>query len=69
MGRAFAERFARAGMKVVLADVEAPRLDEAVDSIVATGAEAIGVNFGCCRLKNWVRKAKEICSWSWRSRN
>ena len=43
MGRAFAERFARAGMKVVLADVEAPRLDEAVDSIVATGAEAIGV--------------------------
>jgi NAD(P)-dependent dehydrogenase (short-subunit alcohol dehydrogenase family) len=43
MGRAFAERFARAGMKVVLADVEAPKLDEAVESIVATGAEAIGV--------------------------
>ena len=43
MGRAFAERFARAGMKVVLADVEAPKLDEAVESITATGAEAIGV--------------------------
>jgi NAD(P)-dependent dehydrogenase (short-subunit alcohol dehydrogenase family) len=43
MGRAFAERFARAGMKVVLADVEAPKLDEAVESIVANGAEAIGV--------------------------
>ncbi|MEN9644998.1 MAG: hypothetical protein RL238_1667 [Actinomycetota bacterium] len=43
MGRAFAERFARAGMKVVLADVEAPKLDEAVEAIVATGAEAIGV--------------------------
>jgi NAD(P)-dependent dehydrogenase (short-subunit alcohol dehydrogenase family) len=43
MGRAFAERFARAGMKVVLADVEAPKLDEAVDAIRATGAEAIGV--------------------------
>ncbi len=43
MGRAFAERFARAGMKVVLADVEAPKLDEAVDAIVSTGAEAIGV--------------------------
>lgn len=43
MGRAFAERFARAGMKVVLADVEVPKLDEAVAAIVATGAEAIGV--------------------------
>ncbi len=43
MGRAFAERFARAGMNVVLADVEAPKLDEAVAAIVATGAEAIGV--------------------------
>jgi NAD(P)-dependent dehydrogenase (short-subunit alcohol dehydrogenase family) len=43
MGRAFAERFARAGMNVVLADVEAPRLDDAVDAIRSTGAEAIGV--------------------------
>ncbi|MEY4175943.1 MAG: hypothetical protein RI900_3108 [Actinomycetota bacterium] len=43
MGRAFAERFASAGMNVVLADVEAPKLDEAVAGIVATGAEAIGV--------------------------
>ena len=30
MGRAFAERFGRAGMNVVLADVEGPKLDEAV---------------------------------------
>ena len=43
MGRAFAERFARAGMNVVLADVEQPRLDDAVAAIRATGAEAIGV--------------------------
>jgi len=43
MGRAFAERFARAGMRVVLADVEGPKLDEAVASITATGAQAIGV--------------------------
>lgn len=43
MGRAFAERFARAGMKVVLADVELPKLDEAVAAITSTGAEAIGV--------------------------
>jgi NAD(P)-dependent dehydrogenase (short-subunit alcohol dehydrogenase family) len=43
MGRAFAERFARAGMNVVLADVEIPKLDEAVEAITATGATAIGV--------------------------
>ena len=44
MGRAFAERFARAGMNVVLADVEQPRLDEAVAAIQATGSQAIGVS-------------------------
>jgi NAD(P)-dependent dehydrogenase (short-subunit alcohol dehydrogenase family) len=43
MGRAFAERFARAGMNVVLADIEAPRLDDAVAAIRTTGAAAIGV--------------------------
>jgi len=43
MGRAFAERFARAGMNVVLADIEAPKLDEAVAAIQASGASAIGV--------------------------
>ena len=43
MGRAFAERFARAGMNVVLADVEVPKLDDAVAAIVATGAAALGV--------------------------
>ena len=43
MGRAFAERFARAGMNAVLADVEEPRLDDAVAAIRATGAQAIGV--------------------------
>ena len=43
MGRAFAERFAAAGMNVVLADVEAPRLDEAVAAVAARGVEAVGV--------------------------
>ena len=43
MGRAFAERFARAGMNVVLADIEVPKLDAAVAAITATGANAIGV--------------------------
>jgi NAD(P)-dependent dehydrogenase (short-subunit alcohol dehydrogenase family) len=43
MGRAFAERFAAAGMNVVLADVEAPRLDEAEAAVRALGVEALAV--------------------------
>jgi NAD(P)-dependent dehydrogenase (short-subunit alcohol dehydrogenase family) len=43
MGRAFAERFATAGMNVVLADIEAPRLDEAVAEVQRRGVDAIGV--------------------------
>jgi NAD(P)-dependent dehydrogenase (short-subunit alcohol dehydrogenase family) len=43
MGLAFAQRFAQAGMNVVLADVEQPALDAAVATITATGAQAIGV--------------------------
>ncbi len=43
MGRAFATRFAAAGMKVALADVEEPLLREAVTELEAGGATAIGV--------------------------
>ena len=43
MGRAFAKRFAGAGMNVVLADVEAPVLDEAVADVSSLGTEVIGV--------------------------
>jgi NAD(P)-dependent dehydrogenase (short-subunit alcohol dehydrogenase family) len=43
IGRAMGERFAREGMRVVLADVEEPVLSEAVDAIRADGADAIGV--------------------------
>lgn len=43
MGLAFARRFAAAGAKVVLADVERPKLDAAVAQVVADGGEAIGV--------------------------
>src|SRR4029079_19601068 len=43
MGRAFAERFADAGMRVVLADVEVPRLEEALASVRGRGVEAIAV--------------------------
>jgi NAD(P)-dependent dehydrogenase (short-subunit alcohol dehydrogenase family) len=43
MGRAFAERFAAEGMKVVLADIEEGPLEEAAEHIGATGAQAIGI--------------------------
>jgi len=46
LGRSFAKRFAQAGMNVVLSDVEAPPLDEAVAEVAALtadhGAEAVG---------------------------
>ncbi len=43
MGQAFAERFAAAGMNVVLADVEEPRLVATTAAIGATGAPVLGV--------------------------
>lgn len=43
IGFALAERFAREGMRVVLADIEEAALDSAVAKITDTGAEAIGV--------------------------
>jgi NAD(P)-dependent dehydrogenase (short-subunit alcohol dehydrogenase family) len=43
IGRALGERFGAAGMQVVLADVFAEPLTEAVDAVRARGAEAIGV--------------------------
>jgi NAD(P)-dependent dehydrogenase (short-subunit alcohol dehydrogenase family) len=43
MGRAFADRFARAGMRVVIGDIEQQALDAAVDELRAGGATAIGV--------------------------
>ena len=43
MGRAFANRFARAGMNVVMSDIEEPRLAEAVAEVGAHGTEVRGV--------------------------
>ena len=43
IGFALGEAFAAEGMKVVLGDIEAPALDEAVEKLAATGAEVIGV--------------------------
>lgn len=43
IGRALADAFAAEGMRIVLADVEAPALDAAVAELQATGAEVLGV--------------------------
>jgi NAD(P)-dependent dehydrogenase (short-subunit alcohol dehydrogenase family) len=43
MGRAFAQRFAEEGMKVVLADVEREALDRAVAELRAQGHQVVGV--------------------------
>jgi NAD(P)-dependent dehydrogenase (short-subunit alcohol dehydrogenase family) len=51
IGRAMAERFAREGMKVVLADIEEKPLGEARDAIAAGGAEAIAVRTDVARCQ------------------
>jgi NAD(P)-dependent dehydrogenase (short-subunit alcohol dehydrogenase family) len=43
IGRALSERFARAGMKIVLADVEPEALERAAREIGATGAQTLAV--------------------------
>ena len=43
IGLAFAHRFADAGMKVVLGDIEVPALDAAVAGLREVGAEVLGV--------------------------
>lgn len=52
MGRAFAERFAREGCKVVLADVEQTALDRAVAELRGQGSTAIGVVTDVMRLES-----------------
>ncbi len=63
MGRAFAERFARAGMNVVLADVEAPKLDDAVDAFgrVHVLCNNAGVAGGPASGGEWVLENE----WRW----
>ena len=43
IGRALVQRFAREGMKVVLADVESAALEKAAGEITASGAQALAV--------------------------
>ncbi|NNE74528.1 MAG: SDR family NAD(P)-dependent oxidoreductase [Acidimicrobiales bacterium] len=43
IGRAFADRFAAAGMNIVIGDIEGPALEAALAELEATGASATGV--------------------------
>jgi len=52
MGRAFADRFAAAGMRLVLADIEEPALDQAVTELADAGAEVIGVRTDVALLED-----------------
>jgi NAD(P)-dependent dehydrogenase (short-subunit alcohol dehydrogenase family) len=52
IGRATADRLAAAGVKVVMADVEASALATAVDEVRATGGEAIGVRTDVSRVED-----------------
>ncbi|MGH2519878.1 MAG: SDR family NAD(P)-dependent oxidoreductase [Chloroflexota bacterium] len=52
MGRAFAERFAREGAKIVMADVEAAALNRAVAELRATGVDVLGVQTDVSSLES-----------------
>jgi len=43
LGKAFAEKFGSAGMKLALADVEVPVLEETVANLRSTGVDVIGI--------------------------
>ena len=58
MGRAFAERFAAEGMRVVLADVERDALDRAVGELRAGGRDVVGVGTDVSRADE-VRRLAE----------
>ncbi|MGB8330199.1 MAG: SDR family NAD(P)-dependent oxidoreductase [Polyangiales bacterium] len=62
IGFAMAERFAREGMRIVLADVERAALDKAVKRIRAPGAQAIGVTMD-------VAKADDVAALADRARS
>ncbi len=61
IGRGMAERFAAESMRVVVADVEEPPLDETVQSIRDAGGEAIAV---VCDVSQWpsVEALRDACN-------
>src|SRR6202049_3087179 len=52
MGRAFAERFAREGMRVVLADIEQAALDRAVGDLRRQDYDVVGIRTDVCHLES-----------------
>jgi NAD(P)-dependent dehydrogenase (short-subunit alcohol dehydrogenase family) len=50
LGRAFADRFAALGAKVVVADIEDAALAQAVDELKAAGADVVGVHTDVAEL-------------------
>lgn len=59
IGRAMAERFAREGMRLVLADIDEAPLGAAVDALKSRGVEAIGVRTDVTRLESVEALARE----------
>jgi NAD(P)-dependent dehydrogenase (short-subunit alcohol dehydrogenase family) len=60
IGRALGARFAREGMKVVLADVEKPALDATVAALRGAGAEVAGVVTDVSKLASLQALADEV---------
>ena len=50
IGRAMAFRFAKEGMKIVLADIEQPTLDDTTRELTALGASAVAVQTNVAKL-------------------
>ena len=65
IGRAMAERFAREGMKIVLADVEAAPLTHAREEIGRGGVEAIAVQTDVSQWEQVERLAKRLPEDEW----
>ena len=59
MGLAFAHRFAAAGMKVAIGDIEEPALEAAVAELVASGAEVFGGRCDVTDIKSFRRFAAD----------
>ena len=61
IGRGLAERFAAESMRVVVADVEEPPLQETVRAIQAAGGEAMAVT---CDVSSWpsVEALRDACT-------
>lgn len=59
IGLAMAKRFAAEGANIVVADVEATALDQAVDRLRATGAEAVGVVTDVTRFESLVELERQ----------